>query len=58
MREEGIEFRVNCDIGVDESVHSLLESFDSVLLATGATLARDLPIPGREGPGVHLAMNS
>ena len=56
MREEGIEFRVNCDIGVDESVHSLLESFDSVLLATGATLARDLPIPGREGPGVHLAM--
>ena len=56
MREEGIEFRVNCDIGVDESVHSLLESFDAVLLATGATLARDLPIPGREGPGVHLAM--
>jgi len=56
MRDEGIEFRVNCDIGVDESVHSLLESFDSVLLATGATLARDLPIPGREGPGVHLAM--
>ena len=31
-------------------------SFDAVLLATGATVARDLNIPGREGDGVHLAM--
>ncbi len=29
---------------------------DAVLLATGATLARDLPIPGRDAKGVHLAM--
>jgi len=56
MREEGIKFVVNADIGVDRSVQSLLDEFDSVLLATGATLPRDLPIPGREGDGVHLAM--
>ena len=60
MREEGVEFICNADVGgtgpnaVD--VKKLIEENDAVLLATGATLARDLPIPGREGPGVHLAM--
>ncbi len=30
--------------------------FDAVVLAGGATLPRDLPVPGRELDGVHLAM--
>ncbi len=34
----------------------LLEEFDTVLLATGATKPRDLPIPGRQLKGVHFAM--
>jgi NAD(P)H-dependent glutamate synthase small subunit len=60
MREEGIEFVVNADVGgtgengVD--IRQLLEDMDALLLATGATLARDLMIPGRDGDGVHLAM--
>jgi NADPH-dependent glutamate synthase beta subunit-like oxidoreductase len=37
-------------------VRSLATSNDAVLLTTGATLARDLPIPGRENKGIHLAM--
>lgn len=60
LRREGIEFIVNADVGgvgpnaVD--VQKLLAENDALLLATGATLARDLNIPGRQGPGVHFAM--
>ena len=56
MIEEGIEFRVNQDVGKTVSPADLVSDFDAVLLATGATVARDLNIPGREGEGVHLAM--
>jgi NAD(P)H-dependent glutamate synthase small subunit len=57
MREEGIEFIVNADVGNNVDVKALVDGNDGVLLATGATLARDLPIPGREAKGVHLAMD-
>ncbi len=56
MRAEGTEFRVNIDVGVDVTVAELQEDFDAVVIATGATLARDLPIPGRELKGIHQAM--
>ncbi len=56
LRQEGIEFLVNQDVGKTVDPAALVKDFDAVLLATGATVARDLPIPGREGPGVHLAM--
>jgi glutamate synthase (NADPH) small chain len=56
LRKEGIEFLVNQDVGKNVDPAALVNDFDAVLLATGATVARDLPIPGREGPGVHLAM--
>ena len=61
MREEGVEFRVNADVGdggggsID--VRDLAKEFDAVLLATGATVPRDLPIPGRDLEGVHFAMD-
>jgi len=57
MRDEGIEFIVNADVGKNVDVKELVDGNDAVLLATGATLARDLPIPGREAKGVHLAMD-
>jgi glutamate synthase (NADPH) small chain len=60
LRDEGVVFVVNADVGGTGKnavpVELLLRDNDAVLLATGATLARDLNIPGREGPGVHLAM--
>jgi glutamate synthase (NADPH/NADH) small chain len=39
------------------SATSLQAEFDAVVLAGGATLPRDLPVPGRELAGVHLAMD-
>ena len=56
MRDEGVEFVVNADVGRDIDVNNLIDDNDALLLATGATMARDLPIPGREAKGVHMAM--
>ena len=56
LREEGIEFQVNADVGNNVDIQTLISDYDTLLLATGATEARDLPIPNREGPGVHMAM--
>ena len=60
MREEGIEFRANATVadGQGGSIDSraLAEENDAVLLATGATVPRDLPIPGRDLDGIQFAM--
>mgnify|MGYP001292616389 FL=1 len=56
LRDEGIQFRENTDVGKDISARDLINEYDVLLLATGATKARDLNIPGRDGSGVHLAM--
>ncbi len=57
LEEEGIEFRCNTEIGKQISAQELLDHFDAVVLCTGATQPRDLPIPGRELEGVHFAMD-
>jgi glutamate synthase (NADPH/NADH) small chain len=57
MRAEGTEFRAGVDVGVDVTVEQLREEYDAVLLAGGSTLGRDLPAPGRELAGIHLAMD-
>jgi glutamate synthase (NADPH/NADH) small chain len=56
MEAEGVTFRTNTNVGVDISARELREQFDAVVLAGGATQARDLSIPGRELKGIHLAM--
>lgn len=60
LREEGIEFVTGAEVADGNngstSIAALRESFDAVLLATGATIPRDLPIPGRDLTGVHFAM--
>jgi len=57
MREAGIEFITNADVGNTIAMDDLKQQFDSVLLTTGATQARDLPVDGRELGGVHVAMD-
>ncbi len=56
MAEEGVEFRTLCTVGKDISVSDLRAQFDAIVLAGGSTVPRDLPIPGRDGEGVHPAM--
>jgi glutamate synthase (NADPH) small chain len=56
MEAEGTQFRTSANVGVDVSVEDLRRDFDAIVLAGGATQWRDLPIPGREGDGVHQAM--
>jgi glutamate synthase (NADPH/NADH) small chain len=67
MEAEGVEFRVNHVIGhapvgagnkqaKPVNPKKLLAEFDAVVLAGGAELPRDLPVPGRELDGVHFAM--
>lgn len=56
MRLEGTVFKAGVNIGVDITGEQLLERFDAVVLAIGATVARDLPVTGRELAGIHQAM--
>ena len=58
MRREGTVFRAGVDVGQDDlTADRLRERYDAVVLAMGATEARDLPIPGRELGGLHQAMD-
>src|SRR5436190_20742927 len=56
LRASGIEFVVNADVGKSVDPKKLRAEHDALLLTTGATLPRDLKIPGRELAGVHFAM--
>ena len=68
MRAEGVEFRVNHAVGPAPvgagnaaakvvAPTQLMQDFDAVVLAGGAEVPRDLPVPGRELQGVHYAMD-
>jgi glutamate synthase (NADPH/NADH) small chain len=56
MAAEGTEFRTGVEVGVDVPADELRREFDAVVLCCGATVARDLPVPGRELLGIHQAM--
>jgi glutamate synthase (NADPH/NADH) small chain len=56
MEAEGTVFRPNTNVGTDVTVEQLKTEFDAVVLAGGATAARDLPAPGREFTGIYQAM--
>jgi glutamate synthase (NADPH/NADH) small chain len=56
LEEEGIQFVCNTEVGKDITAQQLLNDFDAVVICTGATKPRDLPIEGRGLKGVHFAM--
>jgi glutamate synthase (NADPH) small chain len=56
MEAEGTVFRPGTNVGTDVTVEQLKTGFDAVVLAGGATAARDLPAPGREFTGIYQAM--
>ncbi len=53
---EGTQFKTGIEVGKDVTAQDLRESYDAVVLAIGATAARDLPATGRELGGIHQAM--
>ena len=57
MEAEGVQFRVNQNIGVDTPANVLMQDFDAVVLSGGAEWSRDLPVKGRELAGIHFAMD-
>ena len=56
LEAEGVRFRVGVEIGKDISWVDIRRRYDAVLIATGASLPKDLQAPGRELEGVHFAM--
>ncbi|NHN54975.1 glutamate synthase subunit beta [Calidifontibacter sp. DB0510] len=57
MVAEGTRFRCGVTIGEDITWEQLRQRYDAVVVATGATIPRDLPVPGRELDGVVQAMD-
>ncbi len=57
MEAEGIRFKTNADVGNNVSAKELAEEYDALVLCGGATVPRDLKIPGRDLEGVHFAMD-
>jgi glutamate synthase (NADPH/NADH) small chain len=56
MKSEGTRFRNGVDVGADLTGKALRDRYDAVVLALGATVPRDLSVPGRELDGVMQAM--
>lgn len=57
MEAEGTRFRPGVNIGIDISWKELRQRYDAIVVATGALIPRDLPIPGRDLSGIHFAMD-
>lgn len=56
MRDEGIEFKVNADVGNTIDAKEILENYDAVILCCGANEPRDIKVLGRECEGVYFAV--
>ncbi|MBW8065519.1 MAG: glutamate synthase subunit beta [Nitrospira sp.] len=57
MQAEGVQFKTGVHVGVDIDAETLRRQYDAICLAMGAEQARELPVPGRELKGIHLAMD-
>ena len=57
MEEEGVEFRLNCDVGKDVKAAQLLKEYDRIILACGASNPRDIKVPGRDAEGIYFAVD-
>jgi glutamate synthase (NADPH) small chain len=57
MRAEGVVFETGVTVGTDVTVRYLRGAFNAIVITAGATVPRDLPVPGRERAGIHFAMD-
>ena len=56
MEQEGVKFVCNANVGENVEPQLLRKDFDAIVICTGATQPRDLPVEGRNLQGVHFAM--
>ena len=57
LEEEGISFKCGVHVGKDVTADQLKSEYDAVVLSTGATVRRNLPIPGSDLKGIYQAMD-
>lgn len=57
MKEEGVEFKLSTNVGIDVSAEEILKDHDAVCLTGGSRVPRDLKIEGRDLDGVYFAMD-
>lgn len=57
MKEEGVEFITNANVGKDIKPAKLLKEYDRVILACGAKNPRDIKAPGRDAEGIYFAVD-
>jgi glutamate synthase (NADPH/NADH) small chain len=57
LEEEGVVFQTETEVGGNYPADRLRREFDAVILCTGATKPRDLPVEGRALHGVYFAMD-
>ena len=57
MKEEGVEFITNTNVGKDIKPAKLLKEYDRVILACGAKNPRDIKAPGRDAEGIYFAVD-
>lgn len=57
MKAEGVEFVTEANIGVNVKAQKLMQEFDAVVLACGASNPRDINVSGRDANGIYFAVD-
>lgn len=58
MKEEGVQFITNADVGTKEyKANKIKKEYDRVILACGASNPRDISVPGRDAKGIYFAVD-
>lgn len=57
MKEEGVNFVTNTNVGKDISGKDIMKKYDRVILACGASNPRDINAPGRDAKGIYFAVD-
>ncbi|MGN0371991.1 MAG: glutamate synthase subunit beta [Enterocloster sp.] len=57
MKQEGVTFVTNADVGKNYKAGKILREYDRVILACGASNPRDINVPGRDAQGIYFAVD-
>ena len=57
MKAEGVNFVMNTSIDTKRQANELMKNYDSVVLACGSRVPRDIKVEGRDAPNVLFAVD-